>query len=207
MNNLFAPGAVWAGETAVVVAGGPSVSMKQIRTIGMARANDRCRVISVNDAVYPCWFADVAFASDAKWWDHHGGVPSFKGQKVSRNCLGRYDVDYLRETGADGFDPEPGTVRHGSNSGHQAVHLAAQLGASRIIIVGMDFTDKDFARDHWFGGHDGRMDMGSVAETWRKHFRGLTDALEGRGVAVLNASLSSTIKWLPTVSLETHLGH
>jgi hypothetical protein len=108
-------------------------------------------------------------------------------------------------TGADGFDPEPGTVRHGSNSGHQAVHLAAQLGAKTIIIVGMDFTDKDFARDHWFGRHQGRMDMCSDTETWRKHFRVLTDALEARGVTVLNASLSSTIKWLPTVSLESAL--
>lgn len=207
MNNIFAPGPIWAGETAVVVAGGPSVSMKQVRAIGIARANDRCRAIAVNDAVYPCWFADVAFASDAKWWDHHLGLPAFKGQKVSRNCLGRYDVDFLRETGADGFDPEPGTVRHGSNSGHQAVHLAAQLGAGRIVIVGMDFTDKDFARDHWFGRHQGRMDMCSDTETWRKHFRVLTDALEARGVTVLNASPASTIRWIDQVSLETILGH
>lgn len=205
MNELFAPGPVWAGETVVVVAGGPSVSMKQVRTIGIARANDRCRVIAVNDAVYPCWFADIVFASDAKWWDHHGGLPTFKGQKVSRNCLGRYDVDYLRDTGPDGFDPEPGTVRHGSNSGHQAVHLAAQLGAKKIIIVGMDFTDKDFARDHWFGRHQGNMDMCSDTVKWRKHFRVLTDALHERGVSVLNASLSSTIKWLPTVTLENAL--
>lgn len=205
MNELFAPGPIWDGERVVVVAGGPSVSLRQVRAIGIARAHDRCRVIAVSDAVYPCWFADCLFSSDAKWWDHHLGVPTFKGQKVSRNCLGRYDVDYLRETGVDGFDPEPGTVRHGSNSGHQAVHLAAQLGAREIIIVGMDFTDKDFARDHWFGRHTGNMDMCSDTAKWRQRLQTLTDALAERGVQVLNASLSSTIKWLPTVSLENRL--
>jgi hypothetical protein len=205
VNDVFAPGSIWAGETAVVVAGGPSVSLRQVRAIGMARSNDRCRVVAVSDAVYPCWFSDILFSSDAKWWDHHGGVPGFKGQRVSRNCLGRYGVDYLRETGAEGFDPEPGTVRHGSNSGHQAVHLAAQLGAARIVIVGIEFTDKDFARDHWFGRHPGRMDMCSDTAAWRKHFRVLTDALQARQVSVLNASPASTVNWLPHFDLETLL--
>lgn len=202
MNRLFAPGRIWDGRTAVVVAGGPSVTLRQVREIGVARSQDKCRVIAVSDAVYPCWFADVLFSSDAKWWDHNSGVPTFDGSKVSRNCLGRYEVDYLRETGAEGYDPTPGTIRHGSNSGHQAVHLAAQLGASRIIIVGMDFSD-DGARDHWFGYHVGNMDMHSDVVEWRRKFRILTDALAIEEVAVVNASLSSTIKWLPQTSLET----
>ncbi len=203
-NEIFAPGRVWAGETAVIVAGGPSLSLKQVREIGVARAHDRCRVIAVSDAVYPCWFADICFSSDAKWWDHHLGVPSFKGQKVSRNCLGRYDVYYLRETGDTGFDPTPGTVRHGSNSGHQAVHLAAQLGAGRIVLVAMDFSDGG-ARDHWFGLHRGSMDMYSETEKWRSALRVLTAELANREIEVVNASLASTITWLPMTTLESAL--
>src|SRR5690606_24449274 len=119
--------------------------------------------------------------------------------------LGRYDVQHMRDTGQEGYDPEAGNIRHGSNSGYQAVHLAAQLGAAEIVLVGFDFTD-DGARSHWFGPHDGRMDMHSDVVTWRRLFRGLTDILESRGVRVVNASLASTIKWLPIVSLESHLG-
>lgn len=216
MNELFAPGPIWKGETAVVVAGGPSLSLKQVREIGIARANDRCRVIAVSDAVYPCWFADILYSADAKWWDHHIGVPTFKGQKVSRNRLGRYDVDHLRGIdcngkanpfhyveGVDGYDATPGMLRYGPNSGHHAVHLAAQLGASRIITAAMDFTDKDFARDHWFGRHQDDMDMCSETSVWRAKFHFLTDELAKIGITVLNASLSSTIKWLPTVRLES----
>lgn len=204
MSRLFAPGPIWKGEKVVVVAGGPSVSLRQVRTIGMARANDRCRVIAVSDAAFPCWFADLCFSSDAKWWDHHRGLPAFPGAKVSRNALGRYDVQHLRETGAEGYDPEPGAIRHGSNSGHQAVHLAAQLGAREIVIVGFDFSD-DGAREHWFGKHPGRMDMHSNTSEWRRKFRILTDELNRLGVVVVNASLASTIKWLPVHSVETVL--
>lgn len=200
---LFAPGRIWEGETAVVVAGGPSLTLAQVRAIGIAHALGRCRVIAVSDAVYPCWFADICLSSDAKWWDHHHGLSAFRRIKISRNPLGRYDVQNLNDTGPDGFDPVPGNVRHGSNSGYQAVHVAAQLGAKTIIIVGMDFSDGG-ARDHWFGLHQGRMDMCSDTETWRQHFRTLTDALDGLGVVVLNASTTSTITWLPACNLEHH---
>lgn len=207
MSTLFAPGRVWEGERVVVVAGGPSVSLAQVRAIGMARDKDRCRIIAVNDAVFPCWFADVAYGADAKWWDFHDGVRSFLKPKVSFNRLGRHDVQHMRDTGPEGYDPEPGHMRHGSNSGYQAVHLAAQLGAREIVIVGMDFTDKDFARDHWFGRHEGRLDMVSDTADWRRKFRGLTDELHRLGVAVVNASPASTIRWLEQVSLEAILGH
>jgi hypothetical protein len=49
------------------------------------------------------------------------------------------------------------------------------------------------------------MDMCSDTETWRRHFRTLTDALGGLGVEVLNASPTSTITWLPACNLEQHL--
>ena len=201
---LFAPGRIWEGETVVIVAGGPSLTLKQVRAVGMAHAAGRCKAIAVSDAVFPCWFADICFSSDAKWWDHNCGLAAFPRIKISRNPLGRYDVQNLHDTGESGFDPVPGNVRHGSNSGYQAVHLAAQLGAAEIIIAGMDFTN-DGARQHWFGLHHGRMDMHSDTETWRKHFRTLTDALDDLGVSVLNASTISTIDWLPHCDLEMHL--
>lgn len=202
MSTLFAPGRIWEGKRVIVVAGGPSVSLAAVRTIGMGHDRGECKVIAVNDAVFPCWFADIVYAADAKWWDFHDGLPSFPRPKISFNRLGRYDVQHMRDTGVEGYDPEPGNMRHGSNSGYQAVHLAAQLGAAEIVILGIDFTDKDFARDHWFGRHQGRMDMVSDTETWRQRFRTLTDALEALGVTVLNASRTSTVTWLERCSLE-----
>lgn len=201
---LFAPGRIWEGGTVVVVAGGPSLSLQQVRSIGISHARGRCKVIAVSDAVYPCWFADICYSSDAKWWDHHEGLSAFPRVKISRNPLGRYDVQNMHDTGESGFDPTPGSIRHGSNSGYQAVHLAAQLGAKKIITVGMEFSDGG-ARDHWFGLHEGRMDMHSDTGRWRALFLTLTDALEARGLEILNASPASTVTWLPLVDLETSL--
>lgn len=202
MSRIFAPGRIWEDERVVVVAGGPSVSMAQVRLIGMARDRGLCKVIAVNDAVFPCWFADILYAADARWWDYHDGVRSFLKPKVSFSNLGRYDVEHMKDTGSEGYDPEPGHMRHGSNSGYQAVHLAAQLGAKEIIIVGIEFTDKDFARDHWFGRHEGRLDISSNTELWRRRFRGLTDELAKRGVVVRNASRASTVRWLDYIDLD-----
>lgn len=193
-----------AMDTYVIVAGGPSVNVGDIRTIGMARAADRCRVIAVNDAVYPCWFADVAYACDNRWWVEHSGVPGFRGQKMSLEPVPFKDVETLKNTGIEGYDPEPDCLRSGSNSGYQTVHLAAKLGAKKIILLGLDYTD-DGARMHWFGTHKPGMDKHSNVVEWRRLLLGLTDILNGMGIEVLNAGLKSTLSWLPRCDLGVEL--
>ena len=185
----------------VVVAGGPSVNLAAVRQIGMARALDRCKVIAVSDAVYPCWFADHLHSCDARWWNRHRGAPGFKGTKSALEPVLFEDVEVLKNTGVEGFDPAPGCIRSGSNSGYQAVHIAAKLGAKRIVVLGVDFTN-DGARTHWFGRHDASMDRHSNVEQWRRLFRGLTDILQARGVEILNAGDNSTLQWLPRIDLD-----
>jgi hypothetical protein len=189
---------------AVIVAGGPSVTVSDIRTIGIARAEDRCRVIAVNDAVYPCWFADYLHACDAGWWEQHNGVPGFQGIKTSVQPTPFGSVIMLVNTGNEGFDETPGCIRTGANSGYQAVHLAAQMGAKKIVVLGLDYTD-DGARMHWFGTHRQGMDKFSDVVEWRRRFRGLTDLLAEAGIEVWNAGMKSTLTWLPRVDLVTCL--
>lgn len=184
----------------VVVAGGPSVNVNDIRTIGMARAADRCRVVAVNDAIYPCWFADHLHACDKRWWMEHSGVPGFSGAKTSLEPVPFADVETLKNTGLSGYDEEPGCIRNGANSGYQAVHLAAKLGAKKIILLGLDYTD-DGARMHWFGHHKDGMDKHSNTQEWRHLLFGLTKTLNGMGIEILNAGMRSTLTWLPRTDL------
>ena len=190
----------------IIVAGGPSVTISDVRTIGIARSQDRCRVMAINDAVYPCWFADHVHACDRRWWDEHQGLPHFFGLKTSVEPTRFPDVDQLQNTGVAGFDPTPGCVRTGMNSGYQGVHIAAQAGAEKIILLGIDFTN-DGARDHWFGRHKPGMDKHSSVGDWRHLFRELTDELTGKGVQILNASQRSTLSWLPSFKIETLIEH
>ncbi len=185
----------------VIVGGGPSVTLKDVRIIGMARARDRCRVMAINDAVYPCWFADHVHACDRRWWDEHRGLPNFFGLKTSVEQTRFMDVDALVNTGISGFDKTPGCIRTGMNSGYQAVHIAAQAGAEQIIVDGIDFTN-DGARDHWFGLHQPGMDKNSSVGDWRHLFRELTDELASRGIQIWNAGNRSTNSWLPSFPIE-----
>ncbi len=103
-----------------------------------------------------------------------------------------HDVIKMRNTGISGFDPDPCSIRTGNNSGYQATHLAAHLGAKRIILLGVDFTD-DGAREHWFGNHPLGMDFHSDTKEWRDLFYGLVNELSARGISVMNAGEKSTL--------------
>lgn len=202
MTNNCLPIAPFADRPVVVIAGGPSLTLAQVRRIGMARAADKIRVIAINDAIYPCWFADVLHASDKRWWDMHNGVPAFRGLKTSLEITGYHDVRTLKNTGIEGFDDAPGCIRGGANGGFQGVHMAANLGARRIVAVAFDFSN-DGAKSHWFGPHGPKMDLHSNTENWRRYFRGLTDELARRKISVVNATIKSTINWLPAINLDT----
>lgn len=194
----------WSGQTAVLVAGGPSLSLSQVRAIGMARARDLVRVIAINDAMYPCGFADIGHACDEQWWRHHLGAPGFVGKKTSLERTQYPDVECLNNTGTEGFDPVPGNIRSGGNSGYQAIHLSIHLGVERIILVGYDMHAR--GGTHWFGDHP---------EPIRRIFRnmdqrvagfsGLVPALDERGIAVVNCSPGSALKAFPMGSLESEM--
>ena len=200
------PIAPFGDRPAVCVASGPSLALSQVRFIGMARAQDRIRVIAVNDAIWLCWFADILHASDTKWWKLHGGVPFFRGLKTTMSESAFPDVRRLKMTGVEGFDEEPDCYRGGCNGGNQATQLAYKAGGARtIILVGYDYSD-DGGRSHYFGPHtEPGMDLHSNTANWRKHLRSVTDALRARGVKVFNATIRSTIDWLPGFNLETLL--
>jgi len=194
----------------VVVAGGPSLTLSQVRIVGMARSRDTCRVIAVNDAVYPCWFADILHAGDERWWRRNAGVPRYPGMKLAIQSTEFPDVRVLENGGPDYVCDEGLRLGNWKNSGAQAVHLAARLYAKRILLLGFDFSGsretKDGTRDHWFGRHIDkpgcRMDINSDTDAIRKLFRILTDHLHSRGVEIVNCSPGSTIDWLPTSTIE-----
>lgn len=203
--NSCLPIAPFGDRTVICVAGGQSLTLGQVRQIGIARSQDKIRVVAVNDAAFPCWFADICLGYDRKWWDSKAGLPGFRGLKLSVEPTGYHDVRVLEHGGIEGFDERPGWLRTGSNSGYGAVHIAAALGARKIVLVGYNFgSDADRgAMEHWFGLHPEGMNKGSNTDEWCRLFRGLTDILASRGVAVLNATPRSRITWLPGVDLAS----
>ncbi len=190
----------------VIIAGGPSLTLSQVRIVGMARAQNKCSVIAVNDAIYPCWFADVCYAGDKRWWQRHEGLAEYSGLKYAIQETGLEDILTLENGGRDYLKYDPDTIGSWSNSGAQAIHLASRVGAKKIILLGFDYSGSketnDGTRDHWFGRHQGELDINSNVDELRRLLRVLTANLVSHGVSIVNCSPNSTIDWLPSSRIE-----
>lgn len=208
MARPFTDAPDWSGETVVVVAGGPSLSFSQVRAIAKARLEGRCRVIAVNDAIFWCWWADWLHACDFKWWSWHiQTVQHFAGIKttLSETTPDAWVDGWLEETGVQGYDPEPGKIRHGSNGGYQAMHLAIDAGASRIVIAGIDCTKGPEGQTHCHGGHENHRGHVDHEGTMAPNFETLVPALKQKRISAANVSDRSVLRCFAKMSIEEAL--
>jgi hypothetical protein len=183
------------GQTALIFAPGPSLP-----TLWRAERSIPYPSIAVNDAWRIASSADILYATDTHWWMHHKGVPQFTGMKVGYQGPGPAGVVWLRDSGGEGYDPRLGWVRHGQSSGHAAAHLAAQLGAERIVLIGFDGKQVN-GRSHYFGEHDQAIRRPMPFQLWIERFAILARELAAHGIELVNATPGSALK-LPTVKLE-----
>jgi hypothetical protein len=185
----------WPGQTVVIIGGGTSLTLEQLRTVAMARLAQKCRVIAVNDAAFVAWWADWLHACDEQWWTWHGQVARrFPGTRttVCPGVLASHVTGYLQPTGISGFDPDPASIRTGGNSVYQAMHIAIQAGAKRIGLVGVDMKAGPDGRMHWFGEHPDMIRPDFAADL-APHFASLKPTLAEREIEVMNASPGSAL--------------
>lgn len=165
----------------------------------------------MNDAFRLVPDADLLYACDARWWDHHGGVREFTGEKWTQDkaggetCAARHGLNVVRSVNGAVPSFEPDHIAQGKNSGFQAVNLAALLGARRIVLVGFDMGLAEDGRRHFFGDHPGRMNQPSPYKSFIRAFDEAAPHYAARGVEVLNASRRSALACFPRVPLESIL--
>lgn len=188
----------FSGQTTLVFATGPSLP-----GLWAGRRSDLPK-IAVNDSWQIVRGADILYASDMKWYVYHKGVPGFRGGlKVCYGATPFDDVVCVQGSrkGARGYDPELGYVCHGSNSGHAAVHLAAQLGANPIVLVGFDMRLVN-GKQHYFGKHPVQIRNASNYIAWCHNYRRLGQELAPHGIEILNATPGSALTCFRQVRLE-----
>jgi hypothetical protein len=212
-----APG--WKGQAAVVIGGGPSLTMihvEQVRAAGV-------RCIAVNDAYLWAPWADVNYFADASWFNAHtAGTPKpllglsaaevrarfadFKGQKCSIQSqvgnIGDEFVHILRNARTDpngrgihatGLSLDPQALVTGSNGGFQALGLAVLAGASTVILLGIDGQPAADGRTHWSGGHANEHTPAQAYVEYRRSFSAAEHDLRAAGVRVINCSPGSAV--------------
>lgn len=94
----------------------------------------------------------------------------------------------------------PNVLNYSLNSPYVAMCLAVHMGASRIGVIGVDFT-----LDHFFG-KTGRHRLTPHLPRIDSHFKRLGDELERRGIRVINLSPRSRITAFKKGDIENLTG-
>lgn len=190
---------VWDGETAVILAGGPSLTQKDVDAV-----RGRARVLAIKDAVRLAPWADALYACDGKWWKRWGAGLRFEGLKYSLEYPQAPLAGVLANTGPKGLELDPSGIRTGKNSGYQAINLAVHLGVRRVILLGYDMQPAEDGRHHWFGAHPystNNPPYWAFLDLWPS----IVEPLKAVGVEVVNATRRTALDCFPKVSLEEAL--
>ena len=195
------PDGAWAGETAFVLGGGPSIAASPVESL------QGRRVIAVNDIglTRACW-ADVLYFADRRWleWNaaelyRHVGDWKITRRPPHLNTPGAY-VRWIYHAPALKLSREPDRLS-GHCGGSSAINLAFLLGASRIVLLGFDMRPGSWHQRH---------KMPEVEHNYEKRFipalERMARELEAEGVEVINCTPDSALTCFPAARLEDVTG-
>lgn len=186
-----------------MIASGPSLRKDDVELL-----KGRVRVLAIKKNVELAPWADAVYGCDYPWWRSVRGLPDFEGLRLAyapRACdeYGCAPVLIPNHASSDSLlFGETGAVGGGGNSGFQALNLAAQFGARRVLLLGFDCHDQ--GKVHWYGRnnwHGGANPSESNFKRWRRAFGNAAEQLKVRGVEVLNASPVTSLTCFPRASV------
>lgn len=194
----FNPGTPWTGATVAVLGSGPTMSRK------VADSVKHLPRVVLNTTYQLASDADYIYGADPLWWHRWPEVMLCNGWKVSMQSRSRMypnvppGVHVMRWGGLLGFDDRPGFLRCGGSSGYQALHLAASMGATRILLFGFDCHG-----GHWHGEHPNPLGnpMQQTYGGWIRNFNTLAPLLAERGIEVVNCTPGSKLECFPAMEL------
>jgi hypothetical protein len=166
MTTPWTPTGEWQGATAAVLGAGPSL------TPDIAEALRSHFVIAVNAAVSIAPWADMLVALDAGWPAEWREFPGMRVTGIEDADLDAFYVGHrFHRVRTAGGEIE---IR---NSGLEAIRIAAEMGASRIILVGFEPE-----RPGYF--YDDEVDTADFHVGVAEGLQQITAALAARGVVV-----------------------
>jgi hypothetical protein len=143
----------WEGETAFIIAGGPSVLEHDLNLLRGRR------VIVINSSVYAAPWADFLFFGDFRWWnepDNRAAIASFAGRVVTTSRLvSDQKVLTCRKANPPGLAWEHDSLMQKWTSLTAATNLAAHLvgPGGTIVWLGADGRHAADGRTHHHQPH------------------------------------------------------
>ena len=181
--------------------------------------------IAINVAYLIGDWMDIVFFGDNRFFmPNIKGLADYPGVRVT--CHPKFDgarypwVKYLARDPKHrrGISTNPRTVCWNGNSGAAAISVAANAGATRIILLGFDMTLDDKSKQHWHtlyrvqyakGRKPNMKPRDPKKSPFPKHLRGFPDIAKDakrRGIEIINASPTSMIEEFKKVTVEELLG-
>lgn len=142
--------------------------------------------VAVNNAFARAPWAQAMAAQDRTWWQAHPEAMAFAGRKFSvRDIAGVERVPI-------------GPLQTSSNSGLLAVHVARMLGATRVLLLGVDLHGT-----HYFGSHP--EPLKNTSQKRFEHMRRQFARYPRDGLEIINCSPGSALACFPRMPLEDAL--
>lgn len=191
----------WRGETVAVIAGGASAISAPVGPL-----RGRCRAVVVNNGFQLAGWADALYAADARWWDAYPAWRTFAGLKVTadRGAAAAHRLRLVKvlngeDLGGNNLCWTPGVLGHGGHGGFQALNMAVQFGARRLLLIGFDLCG-----DHWHPSHPEPLRNPSARrlERWRGRLDAAAPAFAALGVDVVNCSPGSALTAYRQATIE-----
>jgi hypothetical protein len=176
-----------------IVAPGPSLTSADCAAVAAWRSAPSRTVIAVNLAWRLIPEADLLFAGDSAWWEcdaYRGEVQDrYRGEcwTASPSAAKKYGLRFM----------EPPLL---TNSGANAIALAARLGARRIYLLGFDYGPGANGRLHCHEDHPAPLSNTGCFEA--AEMRRLAVQMGVQGVTVMNCSHETKLECFERVRVD-----
>lgn len=192
----------WAGATAFVLASGPSLTQAQCDAV-----RGRGKVIAINTTFRLAPWADVLYGCDGRWWDeYYAEASKTRAELWTQDAAGakKHGLKLVQSRKSPGLGKAFGVIHQGANSGYQAINLAYQAGAKKIVLLGFDMK-RSHGKSHHHGDHPRHLNSSLPFAMWIKAFAPMAKDLADAGVDVINCTPGSALKCFRAEPLEAVL--
>lgn len=132
------------GETAVLIATGPSISREEVNFVRIAQRKDQCRIFTINNSYQLAPETDVHVSCNEDWWKWY-----WKRDNILRDMSGdkftwykyladEYKIKYIKAIEGDGLSLDPKVIHINNGSGPMAINLALHYGIKKLLLIGHD---------------------------------------------------------------------
>ena len=193
-------GPAWEGQTAFIVAGGPSVKTQNLELL-----NGR-KVIVINSSVHVYPRADILFFGDSRWYrdcaENRAAVLAFQGLVVTTSGMIKApNIKNMIKIHPPGLATDRRALMVKRTSLTGAINLAVHLGVKSIVLLGADGCAHN-GQTHHHKPHKWPVRAGCWDEQ-KRDLLTIVKPLVARGIKVINASPGSAYADLwPVTTLD-----